>query len=342
MIHRYNIACFVLVVGLLVQGFLPGTTRAQDNEQKKLAQTGMKFLSLSVDPRAAAMGDAVTSLDSDAMMLLYNPAGMARLESAFSVRFVQTQWIADINYNQAVIASRVGNIGVFGLSVIAVDYGSIQETIRADNEQGFIDLGSISPSAVSVGLGYARALTDRFSAGAHVKYASQDLGDSASEVGTDGSVVRSSNKLGTLAYDFGILYKTGFESLNFAFSARNFAREVTYEVESFQLPLTLKIGLSMDILDLFPVGSSNNKLIFAVDAENPRDFSEQIKMGMEYVFVQRFYGRVGYVFPTDEQGINLGLGIRQDLGRVGFSADYAYTHFGVFSSVHRVGFQISI
>ena len=343
MIRRLEILCSAFLLVTCASVVNTRTSEAQQGDQKKLAQTGMKFLSLSVDPRAAAMGDAVTSLDADAMMIFYNPAGMSRLDSPFAVRVVQTQWIADINYNQAALAARIGNLGVFGVSLVAVDYGSIQETIRADNEQGFIDLGEISPSALSVGFAYARALTDRFSAGGQIKYASQDLGRSVDDIDSEGAVTRSSNKVGTVAYDFGILYKTGFRSLNFAFSARNFAREIEYEEESFQLPLTLKIGVSMDVLDLMSgAPSSNNSLIFGIDAENPRDFSEQIKVGMEYAFLQRFFGRAGYVFPTDEQGINLGLGIKQDLAGFGFMADYSFTRFGIFSNVHRIGFQVSI
>ncbi len=49
----------------------------------------------------------------------------------------------------------VRNYGVFGFSLMAVDYGEVQETIRADNDQGFIDLGTIRPSAFAVGAGYA-------------------------------------------------------------------------------------------------------------------------------------------------------------------------------------------
>ena len=34
---------------------------------------------------------------------------------------------------------------------------------------------------------------------------------------------RTSNEKGVLAYDFGVHYKTGYESLTFAIAARNFA-----------------------------------------------------------------------------------------------------------------------
>jgi hypothetical protein len=334
-----------LIWTLLLTGLTGGALAQQAEEREKLAQTGMKFLSVSLDPRAAAMGDAVTASEGGAALLFYNPASIARQEGYLSLALGQVDWIADIQYNQAALALRPGGgrFGVVAFSVLAVDYGELQETIRADNDQGFLDLGTFSPTAFSAGVGYARALTDRFSIGGHAKYVRQNLGSSVDAVRDDGGFVRTSNEKSVMAYDFGVLYKTGFRSLNFAFSARNFAQEIAYEEENFQLPLTLKIGLSMDVTDLMPAASNLHRLRLAVDAENPRDFSEQIKVGGEYVFMDLLSLRAGYVFPTDEQGINLGVGLHQKvrrLGRVGF--DYAYTNFGVFSNVNRVAFSLSL
>lgn len=313
-------------------------------QQEKLAQTGMKFLSVSVNARAAGMGDAMTALEGGSDMLFYNPAGMAYQETFANVAFGQAQWIGEIDYNFGSLSLRPagGRFGVIGFSVVAVDYGTFQETIRANNDQGFLDLGTFSPTAMSVGAGYARSLTDRFAIGAHVKYAVQDLGSNVVEIGENDTMTRQDNREGVVAFDFGMLYKTGFRSLNFAVSARNFSQEIKYEEESFQLPLTLQIGLSMDMMDLMAAGSGgSHSLVVSVDAENPRDFSEQINLGAEYQFLGTFAVRAGYIFPTDEQGINLGAGFRQELGGIGIGADYAYTDFGIFSEVHRLALQLS-
>lgn len=345
--HATVTVALCLLLGLLA----PRAVAQQDAEQNKRAQTGMKFLSISADPRAAGMGSAVTAVEGGAAMLFYNPAGMARIASSADLMVGQTRWIADIDYNFGSIAYRPfgGRYGVIGLSLGYADYGDLQETIRADNEQGFIDLGTFSPQAWTVGLGYARAITDRFSVGGHVKYATMDLGSSVTEV--DGGLsaadegaafLRQDNEEGTVAFDFGVLYNTGFRSLSFAVSARNFAPEITYAEESLQLPLTLQIGLAMDVLDFTSLGSSGmHSLVMSVDAENPRDFSEQIKVGGEYTFYNTLSLRAGYVFPTDEEGISLGAGVQQNFAGIGFGADYAYTNFGVFSGVQRIALRLS-
>ncbi|GMQ81367.1 MAG: hypothetical protein BMS9Abin05_0798 [Rhodothermia bacterium] len=332
----------VVVLGLLALMLMSAPdTRAQ---KKKLAQTGMKFLSFSVDPRAAGMGDATTAMEGGSEQLFYNPAGMAWQRSFMSLSLGATEWIADIKFNAGSVAFQPagGRLGVFGFSFVFVDFGELQETIRFDNEQGFLDLGTFKPAAWTVGFGYARALTDRFSVGAQVKYANEDLGSSVDEVTGEGEYSRSKNQVSVYAFDFGVFYKTGFRSLNFAVSARNFSKELVYEEDSFQIPLTLKIGVSMDVMDFSAAGSETHSLLVSIDAENPRDFSEQIKLGTEYTFLKTFAVRAGYAFPTDEQRISLGFGIRQVVGSIGFAADYSYTEFGIFSGVHRLALRFSL
>ena len=313
-------------------------------QQKKLAQTAMKFLSVSVDPRAAALGDALTAIDHGSASLFYNPSGMAWQESNLDVIVGQTQWIAGINYSMGGLSFRPGRgrLGVIGFSFVMVDYGELEETIRFDNDQGFLDVGTFSPSAWSFGVGYARTLSDRFSVGVQFKWASQFLASSVTSIGEGGEYVREKAEEGVLAYDFGVLYKTGFRSLNFAVSARNFAPEITFSEESVALPLTLNIGVSMNMMDLIDRGSSAHQLLLSVDATNPRDFSEQVKVGTEYVFIDTFVLRAGYAFPSDEQGVSFGLGLKQSFRRFGFGADYSYTDFGILSNVQRLAIRFSL
>ncbi|HUF08418.1 MAG TPA: PorV/PorQ family protein, partial [Rhodothermales bacterium] len=299
--------------------------------------TGMKFLSISVDARAAGMANAVTSIEGGGESLFYNPAAMGWHEGAGNVALGRTMWIADIDYDYAAasFSPSSGQYGVFAVSLMFAQYGELQETIRFNNEQGFLDIGTFKPTAWAAGFGYAKAVTDRFSVGGQVKYVQQDLGNSIVDFEGETGYLRSDNSEGVVAFDLGMFYRTGFRSLNFAVSARNFAAEIEYEEESFQLPLTLMIGVSMDMFDLIDI-SEDQSFYMTVDAVNPRDFSEQIKFGAEYKFMEILALRAGYAFQTDEEGISLGGGLTPSLGNVGFAIDYAYTDFGVFSEVQRL------
>ena len=138
-----------------------------------------------------------------------------------------------------------------------------------------------------------------------------------------------------IAYDFGVLYRTGFESLTLGISARNFAPEVTFQQQSDEVPLALQVGLSMDVTDLAPV-SEMHDLVVTVDALNPRDYSEQIRVGGEYTFLGTLSLRAGYAFPNDAQGVSLGAGLQQEIGGITIGGDYAYTDFGIFNDFNRV------
>lgn len=312
--------------------------------QVKLAQTGLKFLSVGADARAAALGEAIASLEGNSTSMFYNPSGMAQQSSFIDVSFSNTKWIADIDYMHASIsfAPDEGLYGVFGVSVASVDYGEFNRTVRDAGEDGFLNLGTYSPTALAVGLGYAKSLSDKFAVGGNVKYVYQDLGGGhAISVASDGSLETTNFDINTVAFDFGIMYKTGFRSLTFGMYLRNFSQEIEYVEESFQLPLTFKIGLSMNMLDLMELEKDEHSFLLSVDATHPRDYKEQVHIGGEYTFMNILSLRAGYVSPTDEQGINFGAGLKHSFVGFNFGVDYSYLDFGVFDNVNRFSINIS-
>lgn len=327
---------------LLVAGVLVGPSA---DGQEKRAQTGMKFLSVTGDARAAALGEAVTSLEGTSTSMFFNPAAMARVTGFTSAGIGYTQWIADIKHYYGSIAFSPfnGDYGVIGVSVQSVDYGTFEGTIRAENSKGYLDESDMpglnfKPTGIAVGIGYARALSEKFSIGGNLKWVRQSLGNAINQVGANAEA----NTTSVWAVDFGVLYKTGYKSLNFGMTVRNFSREARYQNEGFQLPLTFKIGVSMDVFDLTDFDKKTHSLLISADAEHPRDFSEQIKIGAEYTFMQLLALRVGYVSPADEHGIAYGVGLKSTLSNVGLGVDYAYVPFGIFNGVHRFTFQFSL
>lgn len=312
-------------------------------QNKKLAQTGLKFLNVATDPRAVALGEALTSVEGSSTALFFNPAGLARMQPAMHASFGSTQWIADINhlYGSFAVATPNNDYGVFGITVQTVDYGEIIRTIRANNADGFMDVGTFSPVAFSIGAGYARSLSDRFSIGGRVAFNMQDLGEGISS-STAGSLnpIASQNKVEVLSFDFGMLYKTGLKSLNFAVSIKNFSKETKYQRENFQLPLTFRIGLSVNAMDFFAESVEADPFLLSVDAINSRDYPETVNLGGEYVFMKMFALRAGYMIGYDERGMTAGFGVQQTVEGIGVGLDYAYMPFGVFGDVNRFALQI--
>ncbi len=336
MVRKFQII-FLFIIGLFLSSL-------DVVAQKKRAQTSMKFLSVSPAANAAGMSNAVTALELGSASVFYNPAAIANSDSKYDFTGGVVQYIADINYNSASFTYRPSNrdFGVIGFNVLAVDYGNILSTVvDGSSSTGYQDVGTISPSAVAIGVAYANAITDQFSVGANLRYVSEDLGSVNMESDGSGGYLNESFSANVLALDFGVLYKTGFKSLNFAMAVQNFSKEITFDDESAELPMTFKIGLAMDVLDLTNIDGSTHSLLVSLDARRPRDYDEQLVLGLDYGFMNRFNIRGGYAVPSnDEESFSFGGGIVQPIGKINLAVDYAYTEFGVFGNVNRISFRL--
>ncbi len=326
-------------------GVIFGASTAPAQEFVKIAQTGFQFLSVSSDAKASALAEAATSLPMGSASLFFNPAGMAELQKTFDLSFSMNRWIADIRHNtvSAAFSPAKGRYGVFGLTLQSVDYGDIIWTTVANNEKGFIDsedpgfVGGIgSLGAGGIGIGYARALSDRFSVGGQIKWVHQQLG--ASVVPTGDTLTTKKNELAPWAVDFGTLYKTGFKSLQFGMSVRNFSKEIRYAQEGFQLPLVFTLGISMDLFDLLPERGINHSAVLSIDAAHDRSHREQLFFGLDYTLLEVLSLRLGYALGNDENNVAFGIGVSY----FGIVFDYAYTPFGVFDAVQRVSARFSL
>lgn len=307
------------------------------NAQQKLAQTGFNFLSVSNDARASAIGEAVTSFQNYSGALFYNPASMAQMDKFFNVNFSINQWIADIKHITAsvILSPFNGDMGVIGFSLQSVDYGEVEGTIVANNDKGYEDTKIMKPTAFAVGLGYAKMLNDKFGVGGQVRYVYQKLGESI--VPTNNGPMEKENKATALAFDFGTVYKTGFKSVTFGMSVRNFSKEVKYEEEGFQLPLNFVIGISADAFDFVNLGFDNQVLLVSIDYTHPRSRPEQLKIGLEYQFMNLVFIRGGYIIGNYEDDLTFGLGVSY----AGLNVDYSYTPYGIFNNVQRLTARIS-
>lgn len=318
----------ILCIGLLVGCLFPVSNILA---QEKIAQTGFQFLSVVSDARASGMAEAMTSLQTGSSALFFNPAGMAGMNGMMDISASNNKWIADIEHYafSAAVKVKKGQWGVFGVSVQSVSYGKIFGTFYEESERGYVDWQIYEPSALAAGLGYAKEITEKFAVGGQIRIVNQDLGESVIP-NSDTSAVK--NELTPLAYDFGTIYKTGFKSLVFGMSVRNFSKEIKYVEESFQLPLVFNLGVSMNVMDFFENYADHHALNLSIDACHYRSHPEQIKLGLEYTAMDILTLRGGYISNNDENSVTFGMGVSY----MGLGFDYAYTPFGVFDNVQRM------
>jgi hypothetical protein len=320
---KINFATTVILLLVFVASPVPA------QEMKKIAQAGVQFLKIDPVARSASLGGAMTVVDYSSSAMFYNPAGMARMEKQFDINFNTNQWIADIQYNSFGAAYTFEGIGTFGINGIFSDYGDIPGAQLADNEDGYIVTDNIDVNAYAVGISYAVNLSSNFAIGATGRYISQSLGASLMN---DNST--KNNEVSGLTFDFGTVFYPGWESFRFGISVKNFGDELTYERESFETPLTFSIGVAMNVLDL--TSMEDQTLLVTVDAVHPRDYTERVKMGLEYLLFNMFAFRAGYVTNHDVMSASLGLGFFYDLSGVGLRIDYAYSDTEYFDAVQRI------
>ncbi len=329
----YKTRQFLLPMVLLI---LVVVQPLQASGLKKIAQTGMKWVSIPMGARAAAMGTTFTAGADDAGSVFWNPAGIAYSEGGH-LFLNQTKWIADITLSSGALCYNLENWGTVGVSFASVDWGTLHGTRRSNNEMGYEQTGNFSPTDMAIGLSYGRRISDQFAVGGHLKYMYEELGSSLE--GTMEQSKKFNAQMDLFAFDFGTIYHTGYKSLKLGMVLQNFSEEAKYRAEQFPLPLTFKFGLAMNVLDFWLKDSSVHRLNVAVDAVHPRDYSERLHFGLEYGFKDMVFLRGGYKTNYDEENVSFGGGIRYGFAGLQLGIDYAYLRFNNFDAVQMFSFD---
>lgn len=303
--------------------------------QTKVGSTAAQFLGVPVGPRAISMGGAFVATANDVTSLYWNPAGASRME-ANSALFAHTRWFADIDYNWAGAVLNLGGMGSLGMSITYLDYGEMEVTTLAEQD-GTGEFFSANDMALA--LTYAMNLTDRFSIGGTIKYVNQKIwNSSASGVGMDLGVLFLSDiyglRIGASITNFGTDMQIDGKDLyvQHDIDPNNFGNNdqilATLNTDAYPMPLTFRVGLAMDVLDL-----EDHRFTLGVDALHPNDNAESLNVGAEYVFNNLIAIRAGYkslFLDNTEDGLTLGVGLNYDFSPgLGFFLDYAYQDFGI-------------
>ncbi|MGE5178475.1 MAG: PorV/PorQ family protein [Bacteroidota bacterium] len=287
---------------------------------EKVGTLGGQSLKIGVGARAAAMGDAYVALSDDATAVYWNPAGIARL-SGQSISLNHTAYPANILFDQAAYVFNIKWIpGMLGVNVRALTMSRdiVRTTYLPDGTGDTFDAGEWA-----YGLSYARALTDKFSAGLSVNYIQTGLDD-----------VKGSST----TFDFGTLYDVGVMGAKIGMSIQNLGSDMTFIDEKVKMPVFFRVGGSLDLMQ-----QGDNRLIASAEFTHPPDNSEKLNLGAEYGFHDFFFLRGGYKLNYDTQGLTAGFGVKFPLTIVKSSVarlDYAYQDMDFLGATHRVSVNV--
>jgi hypothetical protein len=323
---------------------------------QKVGTTSLQFLKVMPTARATAMGDAFVSLAGGADAAFWNPAGLAGMENP-EMTSTLTSWIFDTKLIALAYDLPLGNSGNLGFQFQYVDYGTIQETMAdlpelviSESNGKFFNSGltgrSFTPYSYLIGFSYAQAITGNFSTGVTVKYAMESLW-------TDQFITMENNVTGELTsyktyadavlFDFGMMYNTGFRSVQIGVAAQNFGPQVTFARKPHAAPLAFRLGISANLFGkeglLFL--DEMNRLTLAYDLFQPNDYFQQMHVGAEYSFSDQVALRVGYKVDYDSEGLTFGGGVRVDLSGLPVSMDYSYGKVNEYlNNVHRISLGV--
>ncbi len=307
----------------------------------KTAQSTMNFLLVGTSSRASALGEAYTSIGTGSESIFYNPAGLTNMNNLFDINLNYTQWIADINYLSGGVSWNLDSYGIVGIHLLTVDYGVINGTSISTDEVlyplGYIDNGPVSNvSAYSVGVSYAKSISQEFSIGGTVKLAGQNLGLSQL---ANGSKDNNANKL---VFDVGVLYKTDFKGFSFGMAIRNFSTDLKREEIEEQLPLIFSLGASINVMDVIDTDlAQDNTIIFSADFLHQNNYSERLNFGLEYQILQMISLRGGYQTNRDLASWSGGIGFNTTVSDYDLELNYSYSRFKYFNSVSRISLIFS-
>jgi hypothetical protein len=315
---------------------------------EKVGTTAFQFLKVPTSARGSAMGEAFSAVASHSDAAFFNPAALTRIRK-MDISLDYMDYFLDISHVAVSAAWSLPGIGTVGLHGLATDIGSIRVTsVDALDFYDGVYLGytgeTIEPGSALIGVSFARELTDKFSFGLSAKYAREDLG------------VRSA---GTVLFDGGLTYDTGFKGLKIAAAIRQFGPEVKfydqvslprydastdstyfqrYNGKAYPLPQTFTIGMAAWLIspDRDALLHANHQsLLLAFDLVQPRDYDQQYNLGLEYGLDALLFLRAGYKINYDTEGPSFGFGLAWNHMRI----DYAYSDYGEYlEAVHRFSF----
>ena len=342
-----------MIIRLLV--ILTLALQSFNYSQNNVATTSAAFLEIGPGARSIGMGSAYVSVADDASSIYWNPAGIASLNQT-EVQSFYTPWLVETNfyYNSAV--SPMGVYGSIGLSFTSITMDEMMVRTVQDpepNEYGQkFDAGNIS-----MGIAYAKRLTDRFSFGFQTKFIQESIWQMkaqgyAVDIGTM-FVTKSNLNIGMSISNFG--GKLGMQGVNTLVDididetiyGNNDRIDGSLGTSQWPLPLLFRFGLSKKF-----AFSPTMDFLVAVDAIHPNNNPEYINVGFEYSIMDLISFRLGkshsfYDLNSSgktigpEHGISLGTGIKYKIPRGPLvNVDYVFSDDGVFSNVQ--GYSISL
>jgi len=208
--------------------------------------TAVPFLRITPDARTGAMGDAGIATTADAASAAFNDSKVVFGDQDFNLALSYVPWlrslgVQDIGMTYASGYKKLDDVQAITASLRYFTLGTIDFTDIEGQP-----LGTGKPNEFEVKVGYARKLTDKFSAAIAPKFILSDLASGQITVDGQSEPIRAGV---AFAADISMTYMTTIESsfkqdLTLAMAISNIGNKIAYTSNiSDMLPANLGIGV---------------------------------------------------------------------------------------------------
>ncbi|NOY76661.1 MAG: PorV/PorQ family protein [Calditrichaeota bacterium] len=341
-IFRISFGALMVLLMVNAMALAGGRSRAGTSSAPQLL--------IPVGARYIALGGASAANAEGVEAMYWNPAGLARSTHNAEAMFSHMTYLADISVDYLGVGLNFGKLGFVGFNLKALGLGDIMVT-TADNPDGTGE--KFTPTYFTLGLTYARMLTDHVTVGVNAKIISEQI-PRASSVG--------------FAMDAGVQYAGlgGVKGLNVGVTIKNIGPDMTYDgtglyrkakavgskrpvsdlkvaPATFELPSIVEIALSYEY-SLGQLGLIRASYLF----QNNNFSADENKAGIEYSLKNMFFLRAGYTSalnaPTNSYiyGPAFGFGYHQNLGGMDLYIDYAYRTVEYFNANQILSIKLGL
>jgi hypothetical protein len=316
--------------------------------QERVITTGVPFLLVAADARAAGLGDQGVATSADAFSQQWNPSKYAfSLEKqGFSVSYTPylTALVNDISLGQVNYFNRINERSAFAASIRYFSLGEIELRQNIDDVANIV-----KPNEFSLDGSYALKLSDKFSMAVAGRFISSNLkiqdatNDTRAAKSFAFDVAGFFQSEQTAFSDFDGRYRIGFNLQNLG-PKISYDSEISNEINANFLPAQMKFGGSFDFIfdDYNKVTASLefNKLLVPtpqVDSSNIYDYNNDgTADNQDLTDANADYKKIGWVSGIFKSFGDAPGGFSEELKEVTYSAGAEYLYQDSFAM--RLGY----
>jgi hypothetical protein len=333
-----QVTALLLAVAILVAPAYAGNSR-------RIGTAGAQELRIPVGTRGLALGGATVASNHGVESIYYNPAGLGAARGT-EVLFSNTNYLADMKVRYFALAARQGG-GVLGVNAKVLDVGDLYvTTVNAPEGTGEVKAITFA----TLGLSYARYVTDEISFGLTGNYVSES--------------VLSATARG-LAFDLGLHYDSRWHGTKFGLAMKNLGANMRFSGSDFEYSLRLPgddpqasnrtvstLSSDFELPSYFQMGGEirawqqGDNIVTAYGGFQSNNFSDdEGRGGMEYSYRDILMLRGGYAYSGQSNymyGPAFGVGLNIPVSGSWITVDYAFQSVDSwFDDVHTFSAKFS-